>query len=91
MTPKIPGWKGPESPSAGAVPNHAVRSRVNSGMAGATTLDRVLSGLAHGGELFERLPGDRVRCDARGRRSLIPPAIGKARWHEDGRPRANRA
>jgi hypothetical protein len=60
-------------------------------MAGVTTLDHVLSGLARGGELFERLPVDRVRCYAGGQRSLIPSAIGKVRWNEDGRLRANRA
>jgi pyruvate formate lyase activating enzyme len=57
-------------------------------MAGATTLDQVLSGLAREGELFERLPGGRVRCYACGHRCLIPPGprgICKVRWNEDGR------
>jgi hypothetical protein len=60
-------------------------------MAGETTLDHVLSGLAREGELFERLPGDRVRCDACGQRSLIPPGIGTVCRSEDGRLRANRS
>ena len=57
-------------------------------MAGATTLDQVLSGLAREGELFERLPGGRVRCHACGHRCLIPPGqrgVCKVRWNEDGR------
>ena len=45
-------------------------------MAGATTLDQVLSGLARAGELFERLPGGRVPCYV---------------WTEDGRLSANRS
>jgi hypothetical protein len=45
------------------VPNHAVRSRVKTGMAGATTLHHVLSGLAREGELFERLPGGRLSAN----------------------------
>jgi len=60
---------------------------VKSGMAGATTLDQVLSGLAREGELFERLPGSRVRCHACGHRCLIPPGqrgVCKVRWNEDG-------
>jgi hypothetical protein len=55
-------------------------------MAGATTLDHVLSGLAREGELFERLPGDRVRCYACGSRG-----IGKVRWSEDGLLGPNRS
>ena len=61
---------------------------MNTGMAGAPTLDQVLSGLAREGELFERLPGGRVRCSACGHRCLIPPGrrgICKVRWNDDGR------
>ena len=57
-------------------------------MAGATTLDQVLSRLAREGELFERLPGGRARCYACGHRCLIPPGqrgICKVRWNDDGR------
>jgi pyruvate formate lyase activating enzyme len=60
---------------------------VKRGMADATTLDRVLSGLARRGELFDRLAGDRVRCHACGHRCLIPPdqrGVCKVRWNEDG-------
>jgi hypothetical protein len=63
-------------------------------MAGAPTLDHVLSGLARAGELFERPPGDRVRCDACGQRRPIPPGargIGKVRRNEDGLLGPNRA
>jgi hypothetical protein len=63
-------------------------------MAGATTLDQVLSGLAREGELFERPPGGRVRRQACGPRRAIPPGlpgIGKVSWTEDGRPSADRA
>jgi hypothetical protein len=76
------------------VPNHAVRSRVKTGMAGTTTLDHVLSGLAREGALLERLPGGRVRCYACGHRCLIPPGqrgICKLRGNEDGRLSANRS
>lgn len=67
---------------------------MKTGKAGATTLDQGLSGLAREGALFERLPGDRVRCDACGHRCLIPPGqrgICKVRWNEDGRLSANRS
>ena len=57
-------------------------------MTDATTLDQVLSELAREGELFERLPGGRVRCHACGHRCLIPPGqrgVCKVRWNDDGR------
>ena len=63
-------------------------------MAGATTLDQVLSGLALEGDLFERLPAGRVWCYACGHRCLIPPGprdICTVRWNEDGRLNANRS
>jgi pyruvate formate lyase activating enzyme len=63
-------------------------------MAGATTPDQVLSELARERELFERLPGGRVRCYACRHRGLIPPGqpgIGKVRWTEDGRLSADRS
>jgi len=71
-----------------------MRSRVTLGMAGAITLDQVLSGLAREGALFERLPGGRMRRHACGPRGLIPPGsrgTGKVRSSEDGRLGANRA
>ena len=71
-----------------------MRSRVNTGMAGATTLDHARSGLARERELCERLPGGRVRCYACGPRGLISPGrrgICKVRWNEDGRLSANRS
>jgi pyruvate formate lyase activating enzyme len=63
-------------------------------MAGATTLDHVLSGLAREGELFERLLGGRVRCYSCGHRCLMlpgPRGICKVLWNEDGRLSANRS
>ncbi len=58
-------------------------------MAGASvTLEQVLSRLAREGELYERLPGGRVRCIACGHRCLVPPGrrgICKVRWNEAGR------
>lgn len=56
-------------------------------MTDATTLGQVLSGLAREGELFDRLPGGRVRCHACGHRCLIPPGqrgVCKVRWNGDG-------
>src|SRR5712692_4067309 len=53
-----------------------------------TALEQVLSRLAREGELYERLPADRVHCYACGHRCLIPPGqrgICKVRWNEDGR------
>ncbi len=70
-----------------------MRSRLNIGMAGATILDQVFSGLAGEEELFERLPGGRVWGDAGGQGCLIPPGQRGSymvRWKEDGRPSANR-
>ena len=57
-------------------------------MSGAAALDRILSRLAREGELYERLPADRVRCYACGHRCLIPAGqrgICKVRWNEGGR------
>jgi pyruvate formate lyase activating enzyme len=57
-------------------------------MAGTVTLEQTLSRLAREGELYERLPGGRVRCYACGHRCLIPPGqrgICKVRWNEGGR------
>jgi pyruvate formate lyase activating enzyme len=54
----------------------------------ATALEQVLSRLAREGELYERLPADRVHCYACGHRCLIPPGqrgVCKVRWNEDGR------
>jgi len=51
-------------------------------------LEDVLATLAREGELYERLPEGRVRCDACGHRCVIPPGrrgICKVRWNEDGR------
>jgi pyruvate formate lyase activating enzyme len=56
-------------------------------MAG-TTLEQTLSRLAREGELYERLPGDRLRCYACGHRCLIlsgQRGVCKVRWNEDGR------
>ncbi len=56
-------------------------------MAGIS-LEQVLSRLAREGELYERLPGDRLRCHACGHRCLILPGqrgVCKVRWNEDGR------
>jgi hypothetical protein len=67
---------------------------VKPGMINAPTLDQVLSGMGREGVLFERLPGRRLRSYACGHRYRIPPArsgIGKVRWNEDGRLRANRS
>lgn len=53
-----------------------------------TTLDELLGRLAREGELYERLPEQRVRCYACGNRCVIPPGqrgICKVRWNEDGR------
>jgi len=63
-------------------------------MAGATTLDQILSRLAREEELLGRLPGGRVPGHAPGLRDLLPPGlrrIGKVRQNEDGRLRANRS
>ncbi len=46
------------------------------------------SRLAREGELYERLPGGRLRCYACGHRCLILPGqrgVCKVRWNEDGR------
>ena len=56
-------------------------------MAG-TALEQVLSRLARDGELYERLPADRVRCYACGHRCVVLPGqrgVCKVRWNEDGR------
>jgi hypothetical protein len=53
-----------------------------------TTLEKLLGGLAREGELYERLPEQRVRCFACGHRCVIPPGqrgICKVRWNESGR------
>ncbi len=53
-----------------------------------TTLDELLGRLAREGELYERLPEQRVRCYACGNRCVTPPGqrgICKVRWNEDGR------
>ena len=52
------------------------------------TLEQTLSRLAREGELYEPLPGGRVRCIACGHRCLIPSGrrgICKVRWNEAGR------
>ncbi len=52
------------------------------------TLEHTLSRLAREGELYERLPENRVRCYACGHRCLIlagQRGICKVRWNEDGR------
>jgi pyruvate formate lyase activating enzyme len=52
------------------------------------TLEEVLTPLAREGELYERLPEERLRCYACGHRCLIPPGqrgICKVRWNENGR------
>jgi pyruvate formate lyase activating enzyme len=52
------------------------------------TLEQTLGRLAREGELYERLPEQRVRCYACGHRCVIPPGqrgICKVRWNEDGR------
>ncbi|PYO51660.1 MAG: radical SAM protein, partial [Candidatus Rokuibacteriota bacterium] len=57
-------------------------------MAEAVSLEQILSRLAREGDLYERLPEDRVRCVACGHRCLIPPGqrgICKVRWNESGR------
>src|SRR6266542_1910575 len=57
-------------------------------MAEAVSLEQILSRLAREGDLYERLPEDRVRCVACGHRCLIPPGqrgICKVRWNENGR------
>jgi pyruvate formate lyase activating enzyme len=54
----------------------------------ATALEQVLSRLAREGELYERLPADRVHCYACGHRCVIPPGqrgVCKVRWNEEGR------
>jgi hypothetical protein len=69
-----------------------MRSKVDSGMAGTPTLDHVCSGLARK-ELFERLPGGRVRCRAGGHPRLIlagQPGSCQVRSNEGGRLSANR-
>jgi len=76
------------------VPNQLVRSRLNIGMAGATILDPVFSGLAGEGQLFERFSGGGVWGDACGQGCRIQAdqrGSNIVRWKEDGRPNANRA
>jgi pyruvate formate lyase activating enzyme len=54
----------------------------------ATTLAEALAGRAREGELYERLPAERLRCYACGHRCLILPGqrgICKVRWNQDGR------
>jgi pyruvate formate lyase activating enzyme len=53
-----------------------------------TALEQALSRLAREGELYERLPPDRVRCYACGHRCLIlsgQRGVCKVRWNEGGR------
>jgi pyruvate formate lyase activating enzyme len=57
-------------------------------MVGVATLEQVLSRFAREGELYEPLPGGRVRCVACGHRCLVPSGqrgICKVRWNADGR------
>jgi len=57
-------------------------------MATPATLEQILARHAREGELYERLPGDRVRCHACGHRCLIPPGqrgICRVRFNEDSR------
>jgi pyruvate formate lyase activating enzyme len=54
----------------------------------SATLAEALSSRARQGDLYERLPGDRVRCFACGHRCLIlsgQQGICKVRWNEGGR------
>src|SRR5262245_43434360 len=54
---------------------------------GASSLGDVLARYTREGELYERLPGDRVRCVACGHRCLIPSGqlgICKVRYNEGG-------
>jgi pyruvate formate lyase activating enzyme len=56
----------------------------------ASPLGELLSRYTREGELYEKLPGGRVRCVACGHRCLIPPGeqgICKVRFNEDGRLR----
>jgi pyruvate formate lyase activating enzyme len=56
----------------------------------ATPLGERLARLTREGELYERLPNDRVRCFACGHRCLIPPGregICRVRFNEGGRLR----
>jgi pyruvate formate lyase activating enzyme len=56
-------------------------------MGDASPLGAVLARLTQRGELYETLPGDRVRCFACGHRCLIPPGqlgICKVRFNVDG-------
>ncbi len=55
---------------------------------GRRNLEQILSGLAREGELYERVPGGRLRCYACGHRCLILPGqrgVCKVRWNQDGR------
>ena len=57
-------------------------------MAHAATLEQILSRHAREGELYERLPGARLRCHACGHRCLIPPGqrgICRVRFNADSR------
>jgi pyruvate formate lyase activating enzyme len=54
----------------------------------ATPLAETLAGRAREGQLYERLPSQRLRCYACAHRCLIPPGqrgICKVRWNEGGR------
>ncbi len=56
-------------------------------MATPSPLAQTLGRYTHEGELYERLPNDRVRCFACGHRCLIPPGqlgICKVRFNEKG-------
>jgi pyruvate formate lyase activating enzyme len=56
----------------------------------ATPLAQLLARRTRDGDLYERLPNDRVRCFACGHRCLIPPGregICRVRFNEDGRLR----
>lgn len=59
-------------------------------MADAGALGDVLGRLTVEGELYERLPGDRVRCVACGHRCLVPPGragVCRVRFNDGGRLR----
>src|SRR5687768_7004434 len=64
-----------------------VNNREGARMPPASTLGEVLARYTREGELYEKLPGDRVRCFACGHRCLIPPGqlgVCKVRFNEAG-------